>query len=642
MTNIVNTNTETCLSPNVKKYFDVSFPIDKSVINPSYFDMDVLKINFDNILLNLGDSSDEDCLASLIQIIQIIHFDFKKYLDGSLDAQDRIREGTRWTSQPAHVQIISKLHHRDITNNSNDSGILNLLVLTSVLERSLGNVLLSSGKVKHVPALLRDLLCEKELEEILGSSCIKVMKLLVGSPKTLNIRNIAWHGFIFPGEIHPMFVTMILLLLTSISGHVQLSVIRSNERSLISDWRLGNLIEFPRESPTGHFKIQEIEKMMTESEILFKRNIPPFLRIYSLMTGGQSGIAIVLLLPMLETMMRCLFVQENKCAARLLTAETGALYTTFTEMLAPNTEDGQPNKLLSVLGGPLLELVFDLLVLPEGPRIRDKISHGELNINLDSVNSGQESALANILMAVCLTLLQKSRSFSDSKLFRFFFNEYKPLYHPSSKLKTSIMKIIRDLDRLKLEKFNGILNTETEIHEIVSKESIPGKHDKFEMRVHQEEFIHLVECHTPQTLFRPREEYELLQILTRLTENILMAIARSHENMEEKYSLLMKKELRSRQRKTLQRALKVLPEMKFMFNQLCCNIFLLLENIAHLSSSNSFKSLIGLLKKILKSCENVASNVSLQKNRWEEVVQIIVSVNESLPLLENIVFSTKS
>ena len=71
---------------------------------------------------------------------------------------------------------------------------------------------------------------------------------------------------------------------------------------------------------------------------------------------------------------RCMFVQENKCAERLLTAENDALYTTFTEMFAQHTADGTTNRLISVLGEPLLELLFDLLVLPGGPRHNSDLS----------------------------------------------------------------------------------------------------------------------------------------------------------------------------------------------------------------------------------------------------------------------------
>ena len=304
MTNFVNT--DTCLSPNVKKFFDSSFSIkEHSAINSSYSESAALKINFDNILRNVGNSFDEDCILSLIPIFQSIHIDFKIYLDSIPDAQDRIEERTVWTSHPALVQISSKLHHFDTINNTNDAVIQNLLVLTSVLERSLGNILISSGKVKNVPALLRDLLCEEKLESILGPACVGMMKLLVGCPKTLNIRNIVWHGFIFPGEIHPMFVTVVLLLLTSIGERLKSFQMSLNKRTLISDWRLGELIQFPRVSPIREFKIQDIEKMMESSGIFFKRNIPPFLRIFPLMNSSQPGAAIVLLLPMMETMMRC-------------------------------------------------------------------------------------------------------------------------------------------------------------------------------------------------------------------------------------------------------------------------------------------------------------------------------------------------
>ena len=142
MTNIVNTDIETCLSPNVKQYFDNSSTRDISAINLCYLESEVLKMDFDKILHGLGDCSDEDCLTSLLPVFQIIHLDFENYLNINPDAQERIKERTRWTSQPAHVLISSKVHHLDMINNRNDSGIENLLVLSSVLERSLGDVLI--------------------------------------------------------------------------------------------------------------------------------------------------------------------------------------------------------------------------------------------------------------------------------------------------------------------------------------------------------------------------------------------------------------------------------------------------------------------------------------------------------------------
>ena len=335
--------------------------------------------------------------------------------------------------------------------------------------------------------------------------------------------------------------------------------------------------------------------------------------------------------------MRCLFVRENRCAERLLTAENDAFYTTFTEMLAQRTEAGDSNRLITRLGAPLLELLYDLLVLPEGPRVRDKMGHGELEIWLN--NDGyQERALANILMAVSLILMQNSKYYSDSKLFNLFFKDYTPIFHPSSKLKRNLVKIIRVLYVLDYEKVKKLLvdSVENESNE----RSIHS--ESFGKVVDQEEFIHLILCHRPKTLFRPKEEYELLQILTKLAENVILAVDRSVQNFEEKYFLLIKKELRSRQRKTLQKALKVLPEMKSVFYQLCCSIFLLLEKVTSLSCSNDFKTLIGQLKNVLKCCENIASNVSLQKNRWDEVSKIVVSLNESLPSLENMVLYSNS
>merc|ERR1719367_2279457 len=106
-------------------------------------------------------------------------------------------ESVEWTSQADHFFDCFKLHQLDVRDDKCEHTLDCLLVLTPLLERSLGNLL----NTKKVPALLRDLLNEPDLENVLGSPCIIFMKLLLGSPRTLNIRNIVWHGFTLPGEI---------------------------------------------------------------------------------------------------------------------------------------------------------------------------------------------------------------------------------------------------------------------------------------------------------------------------------------------------------------------------------------------------------------------------------------------------------
>ena len=49
-----------------------------------------------------------------------------------------------------------------------------------------------------------------------------------------------------------------------------------------------------------------------------------------------------------------------------------------TQMMVKSLEDGRPNGLVEELGAPYMEMLLDMLIHPEGPRLRDRISHGEV------------------------------------------------------------------------------------------------------------------------------------------------------------------------------------------------------------------------------------------------------------------------
>ena len=63
----------------------------------------------------------------------------------------------------------------------------------------------------------------------------------------------------------------------------------------------------------------------------------------------------------------------NDCPARLRTAETAEFYTTLAEITAEEF-DGRENATISKLGDSFVELLFDLFILPGGPRLRDKVN----------------------------------------------------------------------------------------------------------------------------------------------------------------------------------------------------------------------------------------------------------------------------
>lgn len=83
----------------------------------------------------------------------------------------------------------------------------------AIFERCLGNVLFSLNgyNVSKIPFLLRDLVNDKLLIDFFGENLTNLIKLLVYTPKSLNLRNLCWHGFLNPDQFNQSFYTFFLL-----------------------------------------------------------------------------------------------------------------------------------------------------------------------------------------------------------------------------------------------------------------------------------------------------------------------------------------------------------------------------------------------------------------------------------------------
>ncbi|KAJ3080066.1 hypothetical protein HK102_003338 [Quaeritorhiza haematococci] len=74
------------------------------------------------------------------------------------------------------------------------------LTLLTVLERILGDIIYTVSRKKKkkracVPFLMRDLLLDEALLDVLGPDLIFILRVLVGPPTGMNLRNVLWHGF---------------------------------------------------------------------------------------------------------------------------------------------------------------------------------------------------------------------------------------------------------------------------------------------------------------------------------------------------------------------------------------------------------------------------------------------------------------
>ncbi|KAF9925155.1 Histone deacetylase hda1 [Linnemannia zychae] len=98
------------------------------------------------------------------------------------------------------------------------------LVGSTVLEQLLVNIIFTlQGPDKFIPFLVRDLLAMPCLNQSISPTLIAVIKTLMGSPLTLNIRNLLWHGFITPRDQIPLdaYGAMLIAMTMTIADEIQ-------------------------------------------------------------------------------------------------------------------------------------------------------------------------------------------------------------------------------------------------------------------------------------------------------------------------------------------------------------------------------------------------------------------------------------
>lgn len=87
--------------------------------------------------------------------------------------------------------------------------VTSMLLLTSTVERLLGDIFLTcSQETVPCPSLLKDLLKTQELRSLFGTSFMNCLEVCIGSPHGLNLRNLAWHGFLSLGELPAQYVIL--------------------------------------------------------------------------------------------------------------------------------------------------------------------------------------------------------------------------------------------------------------------------------------------------------------------------------------------------------------------------------------------------------------------------------------------------
>uniref|UniRef100_A0A2K5LVY4 ER membrane associated RNA degradation n=1 Tax=Cercocebus atys TaxID=9531 RepID=A0A2K5LVY4_CERAT len=453
---------------------------------------------------------------------------------------------------------------------------LSLMKLTSCLERALGDVFLLIGK--ECPFLLRDLLASEELAQVFGQSVMNVLKVFVGSPCGLNLRNVLWHGFASPEEVPPKYCSMMMLLTAGLGqllkSYLQKTKLTLAHRSFITPTNLEDLIVFP---DVTYEVLSVLEEAMTKSAFILKIMLPYWEVALVKFKSHRFADCAILLLTQLETGLRNVFATLNRCPQRLLTAESTALYTTFDEILAKHLNDGKINQLPLFLGEPAMEFLWDFLNHQEGPRIRDHLSHGEINLHEFSKET------TNQLLAFSVVLLLR---FVDEGLLSVF------------KEKASVELLIS-----------------------LAEGYSSRCHPVFQLKKQLEESIRvwLLCCLSPKELtweaVRLEDNSETNachSLITKMTDEL-------YHHMPEDHCVL--KDLNHLPTETIRLLSPVLSLILFLITLELVNVHAVCGKNAH-----AYHQYLKFVKSILQYTENLVAYTSYEKNKWNETINLTHTV----------------
>ncbi|XP_033734520.1 endoplasmic reticulum membrane-associated RNA degradation protein-like isoform X1 [Pecten maximus] len=377
----------------------------------------------------------ERCVRLLAPLFLQSENYFSKLTSAEYDNQ--LSPLTSWTGVP---RVLAECFDmlRSPKDKGNEDQMLVMLIVTSVLERSLGDVYLTRGS--QCPSMLKDLLLTPELSQIFGSAAIQTLRVVLGPPTSLNLRNVVWHGFPTPGEI-PQRYTWFLLLLVPSLGSLLGQDTDVVHRPYTDFPQLATYCSQSTEmkAPTK----SEIMQLFEKSSIISRRSLPVWSASLDWFYKGKYGYFAVLILPQLEHAMRVLFSVVNHCPERVLTAEATTLYTTFDEILDPCLPSGQKNEVAAQLGENCMDLLLDLLEYPSGPRVRDRLGHGEVNLG------SFPQTLATVILgtAVYVTARREATLMSLPKAFGTLC-DYQSLFHPVTLVKQKINSVIEQVAKL--------------------------------------------------------------------------------------------------------------------------------------------------------------------------------------------------
>lgn len=548
----------------------------------------------------------------------------------------------KWTGAAEDIADLFLLH----LQGSEVDKLQVLLHLTALLERSLGNAFLLRGHT--VPHLLKDLLNTPEICELLGKVPVTFVQILVGSPKGLNVRNVAWHGFVSPHELHPHLAAIFFILIPSL-GNCLTAYKTIPQRVQITHFK-AHTEQISDIFPYIDEELCNVSNIISECEYISLSHKCVWKYSFNLYIKQKYGYCMELFLPQLEHILRQLFCDVNGCPQRTLTAESTTYYMTLDEILAPSLPSvgDKTNKIHSILGEGLTVLLNDIFSDMAGPRLRDKVSHGECCLKYlpkDLANHVYCAGLCVSLKAIIYKgtkmkcnhkecgeqcFIKNANSGTQAFLQKLIetCDMYTSRYHVVSQLIQSMKCILTRVDQWsQFTVPTDLGNLELDREHVTNLQSCLFGNSDISLLAISCKISDCINKIRPQTLFRPRSEVELISLLKNITDKIEYTEMKIKECVYIKYKQWEGHTLRSRNRLTFQRMIQVLPDLQVVLLCILGIITSFIQNITGIQQG-SWKSYLRFTKGMLRLAENMAFFCTMEKNRWLDAHKIVSEFSE--------------
>ncbi|CAO2628857.1 Endoplasmic reticulum membrane-associated RNA degradation protein [Lemmus lemmus] len=545
-----------------------------------------------------------------------------------------------WFQWTAYPELFLEIF--DALENLHSAAIpLSVMKLASCLERALGDVFLLIGK--ECPFLLRDLLASAELAQVFGRDAMDVLKVFIGSPCGLNLRNILWHGFAAPQDIPPKYCSAMLLLTAGLGqllkSYLHQTKVTLAHRPFVTLTNLEDVIVFPG---VTYEVLSALENTMMKSTFVLKAMVPYWEMAVTKFKLHRFADCTMLLLSQLEAGLRRVFAEVNKCPARLLTAE----------ILAKHLNDGSINQLPHFLGEPAMEFLWDFLNYQEGPRIRDRLSHGEISLREFPREAASQLLTFSLVLLLRFTekdALSELKEEAEVQLLVSLAEGYRSRCHPAFQLQKQVLSCeesLRMWDVLPLpeepRQEAARLEDNSEAHacnSLIIKilcelcRHVPGSSCAVDglAGLPREKWTQLLRelCSTRiPTLFCPRLVLEVVVVLRGISSQCQRVSAQVIASLQLRHRQWVERRLRSRQR---QNYLRMLNSVRLLSPGLHLVLLLLaLELVSvhavHGKSTPERQQYLRFLKLILQYTENLVACTNQEKNKWNEAISLTHAV----------------